>query len=286
MDYMKLTRKELYELVWSAPIARLAPQYGFSDVWLARICKRNRVPRPPRGYWARLQSGQKVSRTPLPKGDNGKIITITVHDPIHKKEKTISRKTYFPKELLKPAALSGNMLDLHPLMVQSARILDEVKEDDNTGIVTPQEDCIDMCVSRDSLSRAFGFMNSLIQLLSAMGLQVFLSEGLTVVDIHGVLLGVTLVEELDRKRKLKAIDHDLEGRYEFGYRLFDKKAYPTGILCFSIDGLGFDCQIRKTWRDTDSLRLEDYLKSIVLGLIRLADKKKASIFRDEAKENE
>jgi hypothetical protein len=47
----RLTREELYEQVWSEPMRTLAPKYGLSDVGLAKICRKQRVPRPGRGYW-------------------------------------------------------------------------------------------------------------------------------------------------------------------------------------------------------------------------------------------
>ena len=61
---IKISRKDLYELVWAEPVMQLAKRYGFSDVWLAKICRRHNIPRPPRGYWARKKSGQKVPRPP------------------------------------------------------------------------------------------------------------------------------------------------------------------------------------------------------------------------------
>lgn len=48
-----LSRQELYELVWSTPMSRLAPQFGLSDVGLAKVCKKYATPRPPVGYWAK-----------------------------------------------------------------------------------------------------------------------------------------------------------------------------------------------------------------------------------------
>ena len=61
------TREQLYELVWSEPISRIAPRYGVSDVAIAKICRKLDVPRPPRGYWAKLAHNKRVKKTPLPK---------------------------------------------------------------------------------------------------------------------------------------------------------------------------------------------------------------------------
>src|ERR1035437_1239107 len=66
-----LSRDELYDLVWTKPIMRLAEIYDISDVGLAKTCRRLRVPRPPVGYWQRIAVGQKVARSklsPIPRG--------------------------------------------------------------------------------------------------------------------------------------------------------------------------------------------------------------------------
>ena len=60
-----LTRQELYDLVWSKPMRDLATEFGLSDVGLAKICNRHRVPKPSRGYWAKLQAGEKLKRPPF-----------------------------------------------------------------------------------------------------------------------------------------------------------------------------------------------------------------------------
>jgi hypothetical protein len=61
-----LTCDELYNLVWSEPVARIAKNLGISDVGLAKRCRREAVPLPPRGYWARIAAGQTPIRPPLP----------------------------------------------------------------------------------------------------------------------------------------------------------------------------------------------------------------------------
>jgi len=60
-------RKVLYEQVWSEPALTVAKGYGFSSVWLGKVCRQLNVPVPPRGYWARLWSGNKGKKPPLPK---------------------------------------------------------------------------------------------------------------------------------------------------------------------------------------------------------------------------
>jgi hypothetical protein len=63
--HLSLSREQLYELVWSKPMQYLAKEYGVSDRAIAKLCARKQVPVPPRGYWAKKNSGQKVVQPPL-----------------------------------------------------------------------------------------------------------------------------------------------------------------------------------------------------------------------------
>ncbi len=66
---IRLTRQQLYDLVWAKPMTKVAEEFGVSDVMLARICTQRDVPRPPRGYWVNLSSTKKrrkYTKPPLP----------------------------------------------------------------------------------------------------------------------------------------------------------------------------------------------------------------------------
>jgi hypothetical protein len=59
-------RESLHELVRTAPVLEVAKRLGVSDVGLAKLCRRAEIPTPGRGYWARVESGQRIGRPPLP----------------------------------------------------------------------------------------------------------------------------------------------------------------------------------------------------------------------------
>lgn len=60
-------RTKLYEQVWSQPVQEVAKSYQISGVMLGKVCRKLQVPVPPRGYWARVQSGYKVKKPSLTK---------------------------------------------------------------------------------------------------------------------------------------------------------------------------------------------------------------------------
>jgi hypothetical protein len=69
-----LTRKELYDLVWSKPLATLAKEFSYSDTSLRKICIKHNVPLPQVGHWMKVKHNKKVVKKELPKGDNKEII--------------------------------------------------------------------------------------------------------------------------------------------------------------------------------------------------------------------
>jgi hypothetical protein len=44
----------------------IAPEFGISDVGLAKLCKRSKIPFPHRGYWAKKRAGKPVDQPALP----------------------------------------------------------------------------------------------------------------------------------------------------------------------------------------------------------------------------
>ena len=67
--YRGLTRRQLYEKVWTLPVQKLAHSLALSNVGLAKVCQRMQVPTPPRGHWTKLKSGHPVEPLPLPDWD-------------------------------------------------------------------------------------------------------------------------------------------------------------------------------------------------------------------------
>jgi hypothetical protein len=61
-----LSRQQLYDLVWSTPMTRLAKEFGVDNGFLARVCEREAIPRPPQGFWVKRSAGIEIARLPLP----------------------------------------------------------------------------------------------------------------------------------------------------------------------------------------------------------------------------
>jgi hypothetical protein len=47
----------LFFEVWSRPIVKIASEIGVSDRAISKRCVREKIPTPPNGYWAKIESG-------------------------------------------------------------------------------------------------------------------------------------------------------------------------------------------------------------------------------------
>lgn len=71
MPGQRVSRSELYDLVWSEPASKLAKRFGISDVMLAKVCRGSNIPKPGLGYWAKLDAGKRTKKLPLPTRELG-----------------------------------------------------------------------------------------------------------------------------------------------------------------------------------------------------------------------
>ncbi len=70
-----VSREELYELVWSVPMRKVGEKFKVSGSYMARVCSTLRVPRPERGYWAKLNVGKAPEKPALPDAQPGDPLT-------------------------------------------------------------------------------------------------------------------------------------------------------------------------------------------------------------------
>jgi len=58
-----LTRREMYQLVWTEPLEVVASKLGISHWRLKDLCIQHRVPLPTAGYWRDKEAGKTPRQT-------------------------------------------------------------------------------------------------------------------------------------------------------------------------------------------------------------------------------
>jgi hypothetical protein len=239
------------------------------------------------GGWAQKHAGYKVEQTTLPKGDDA---TIWIYPnpeetAVRDEARAVSRdaKKRLPKSRV---AVPDYLVDPHPLVVNTAAILNTSSSDETGRVRSSDSQCMTIEVSKAALSRALLIVDTVVKTLLSMEHTVVVSQGQTKVEIDGVPIMIALREELPRVR-LRAKDHDLEQHYyQFGYGLYEGSPTVSGMLRLSIEDAPprYEPQYRTTWRDSGSLKLEDSLNSFIAGLLRVAAKRRGSVTQGQEKD--
>ena len=262
-----ITRRELYDLVWREPMRTLAPKYGISDVGLAKTCRKNDIPCPPRGYWAKMRHGHDVKKKPLlNEAETGASVVLKVD------LKSIARATamkHHAKTLCDGIEIKvmESFRGCHKLVSAANQELKSAKVDRHKIIVLPKEATLHVTVSKSNLRRALLIIDALLKTLEQ--LEHTIAAGPTV-TIGGAAVGFSISEQVTTKREPRH-NHDLSGRYEFGHSQYDEKRVPSGRLTLSIDDCAYwRSGMCRTWRDTDKQRLESRLPRFITGLVAMA----------------
>jgi hypothetical protein len=149
---MRLTREQLYEQIWTEPARNVATRYGVSGSFLARICTRLNVPRPPPGYWAQRAVGEEPDRPSLPDARPGDPITWTRDEDLPgacPRPPGTTKAAPRPRSFLRKFEKGS-----HPLVEGVESTLENARVSE-AGYLRPRTGMLfDIFVSRETLPRA------------------------------------------------------------------------------------------------------------------------------------
>ncbi|QDT23516.1 hypothetical protein [Gimesia chilikensis] len=245
-DFIKLTRQQLYERVWTEPMSKLAPQFGLSDVGLKKICRKHQIPTPPIGHWAKIEFGKSSPQPELSQID----------------EEDLQEIRLFRRQFDKPATSSVPAPDIkvneklvrpHKLVDLSRQRLRNAEPGYRDRGLQPVhgEECLGITVSKKSLTRALRLLDALIKYWESTGGTVSAGKPGTRFSRGEDIVELCLTEQTRR--------HEIPNRYSCSYQY-----EATGKLTFNIDSWGDG--LRRTWSDGKKQRLEDVLGKVALQL--------------------
>ncbi|RUA36077.1 MAG: hypothetical protein DSY77_01780 [Bacteroidetes bacterium] len=274
MSNKTFTRKQLYDLVWSKPLTKLAKEYAISDNGLRKICKKHNIPLPKLGHWQKLQYGKKVNIIPLPKLENK---DIQIELSVRKEGKNddysyLSEYHRLKKEIENDESLNLVVPDRisksHSLVSNARKDLSRKAPSEwgnSQGLVSSSSNVLNIEVSKSSIPRVLRFMNCLIKLLMQRKHSIIVDGGKTYAIVNGEKL------ELRCRETLKRVANTENRWQSYDY-------YPSGRLKLMLENI----YPNKEWKDGSQRKLEDQLPNILTTL----ELKSKEIKKERAKREE
>jgi len=159
-------------MVWSTPMIKLAETLSVSGSYLARVCRALSVPRPERGYWAKLAVGKAPPVQPLPEFQAGCLLEWskgTVLPPLN-----LVRPA--PSEPVRRQKRSAVVTGTHPLIRDARHHFQNGRPVDDDAYLKPFKYLlVDLTTSAASLDRGLKLANDLFNALETAGYPVTLA---------------------------------------------------------------------------------------------------------------
>jgi hypothetical protein len=172
----------------------------------------------------------------------------------------------------------------HPLIVKTKQVLSGAQTTDRGMLWGGREvDWLDVRVSKSSLVWALRVMAAILSMMERENFSVVIEKNAsesTNAIVHGETIRFGLVEK-SRQIKLPTPPNGSSSRYSYN----PIKLEPTGVLAIEVWSY-YSGGAQKTWRDRDSVRLEEQLPGFVAGLLRIALNERARRDIQEKKERE
>jgi hypothetical protein len=249
---LKITREELYQKVWKTPMHRLATEFGLSDVGLAKLCKRQQIPVPGRGYWARLQVGQKPKRPPLPNvvGDGIEILRHL------KRQEEVTPA--MPERPVPTVEVTEDRPITHRHVMRIDKSVLRGQKDERDLPLARQGRMLPVHVSLKSLPRALRILDALFTALDSAAYMMEWASPYTSplkVVVHNERIGLSMSEIIERKQH-KITQEEISRQMDDRWWSPPRWDYtPTGRLKFLLQ-CAEASHLQRTWSDRKKQKLE------------------------------
>lgn len=251
METTKLTRKELYDLVWSTTISKILEQFALSNDGFKKICKKYEIPLPPNGYWLKLKHNKPFKKEILNLDFNGdNEIEFTIRE-----EGSIINMDQSPLTILTKQILSDKNapLNIPEKLTKPDVLITQTKDSKNNynfyNYRTSKIDLLSIYVEKDNFNRALIIMDMFVKLLRYRG-HSFKR------DINGDGPHI-MIKEISFPFSIR----EAKKRIPPEKNSYGSTYIPTGILVLKI-GESYKAQ---EWKD-GNIKLENQLAKIVAKL--------------------
>lgn len=267
--YMELTRKELYDLVWSEPMTTLCKRFGLSDNGLRKHCKAMNIPMPQIGYWSKINAGHKPAKIALPAENKSTKKSTTLNEVDSNDEEKVNLVTPPNRFKVRELEISSGDTSIYivpevlyakdPLIIDTKEKYRQENENihlNRNPYKSEIKSTLNLYVDYKSINRALLIYETIIKALRSRGHDIKIKDYKTYAVINGEEISINITEKT--KQDPNTLDH--YGR---------KVTIYSGELSFNINydyWYKFTFKNKSTFNDTKFTKLGDKLIAIVANL--------------------
>ncbi|HEY4940648.1 MAG TPA: hypothetical protein VII56_04420 [Rhizomicrobium sp.] len=273
----------------------MAADLGISDVGLAKVCGRHRVPRPEQGYWNKLNAGKPAKKSVFVDVDDVYLNRVEINGALSQlpeevraqiEETRAQRKAKLsaaaPRLQIPPTIEPPAIV--HKSVESTVRTLRKAKPDAASTVRTSGAGLCQVEVAAASVERVIAFLDNFARVLETKSLLIQASDtGIAIPRGSDSVVfnlkektrrqkheptAAELEAEAKRERKRQqywsGASRDLDYNSIFGCTYPDFDTVPTGALVFEIEG--YNRGMRHSWADGKTQTVETLLDSIVAGI--------------------
>tara|TARA_R110000787_G_scaffold63679_11_gene144039 strand:- start:130976 stop:132229 length:1254 start_codon:yes stop_codon:yes gene_type:complete len=154
-------------------MTKVAQQFNVSGSYLARVCSVMNVPRPERGYWAKLAVGKAPSPTPLPEPRPGDQLNWSRNEPLRSSTMPTPAR---PRTIRRKKSALPIKTGTHELIRSALPHFEKSRPSEPDVYIKPSKRVmVDIISSQECLSKSLAFANDLFNALETAGHRVMLA---------------------------------------------------------------------------------------------------------------
>ena len=169
-----MTRRQLYDLIWSKPMREAAAEVGISDVGLKKVCIRHRVPVPLQGYWNKIHAGQSPRKALFRDIDDAALDRVAIAGAYYRVPQEV-RQTLVAAQARDKASDGKVIVEASarpsvPSAVQLATALKNARPDANGLVRAADPNLIQVAVAPESVDRTVAIVDALLRAAAERGI--------------------------------------------------------------------------------------------------------------------
>ena len=298
-----ISREALYQMVWSEPMLKVAARFGVSSSYMARVCTLLNVPRPERGYWAKLAVGRAPKQPPLSEPRPGDPLEWTRDGTLPRRARSLPKPP--DRRIRQKRTARPPLPDRHPLVSEAKQLFETGRLSWRNQYLKPTKRLlVDLAVTKTGLDNAIAFAHQLFLALEARDHRVVIAASseqfhradvderenpekghhhsdlwspmrCTVVYIGTVAIGLTVIE-MSEKAEARYLNGEYvrladyvtkrRGRYAQDHSWTSTHDFPTGRLCLQAYSPYPRADWTQQWRETSARDLSGRIPAIVREL--------------------